>query len=1077
MKNYSITLLCYLILLVPFGLLAQEGAAVELPKVAPVSPEAASLGKYGDLPVNLASGRINYSIPIFTIQEAGFELPIYLSYNHSGLLAEEDPGLVGLGWTLHAGGMIVRQLRGKPDESSLGYVGGNIGSDLVIPYYYQPSSLSSSEIFNLLEGSESGRLDTQPDKFVINAGNLSGNFSYNELGEAIFYPHKNYKIQSNNGYIVTDDNGVIYTFNSEETTSSLPVGVDEVNNPVMDYVSGWGLTKIEFPTSNRTIDIEYTQGSTYEKEGFTESKSIKIASNGVITSQCAALGNPVINESSILTTVFKQQMSRITFSQGSIEFDIRTPPNGSLSKSNYLHSIIIKNVNNEIINTYEFVFDNLMSNFKLLEEVKKYGKDGEQIPFFNLEYNNVPPAQINYTSQDAWGYYNGKSNTNLINGDRSVDLSKSSLGALKKIIYPTGGYSELQYESNKSLTLQGTYQDLIENNPITTQTNAYEEIDINTINSSDSRTFTLPVSQLIKVTLKTRYDAGNLFESEAKIVSTKSNGDSNLECNSYNTAGDNCYTIVETYVENGDANNGSEITENKSYINYFFVDANYPITISAGIYDGSFDAAGRAQVRVDYYDPNNDPSGSYNEIVENGQTYIEHEVGGLRIKSTKDCNEPNDCINKTYNYQREDGVTSGSILSLPIYGYEYQITDLHSSCTIAQYSSSSKIPLASFQGAPVLYNRVETLNNDDETNGKTVKYFTSYPNPQRYFPFAPAESKDWKKGNLKKDDIQTFKNNQLSLIKAIDNIHQSSYPYLSGQNEQKRSLGMAVGKDVRDYYNGVEVQSISNYTMDFYNNRPEFYHLTESTVSEHNNGATALTQQTNYSYDNLTGYPKETTTTDSDGDVLKSITTYPTSGTLITQNRLNTPIKNETFNGSDIISKQITEYGTFGNYYLPNKIKTAKGTDTEKDRIEFKNYDADGNILQVAKTNGMDITYIYGYNNTLPIAKIENATYAQVGALININNLQSKSNADNDRTMNYNGNEGLLRQALDDIRTLLPNAMVTTYTYDPLIGVTSITSPKGYTIYYEYDDLYRLLRVNDEDGKIMSENKYHYKTN
>jgi YD repeat-containing protein len=71
-------------------------------------------------------------------------------------------------------------------------------------------------------------------------------------------------------------------------------------------------------------------------------------------------------------------------------------------------------------------------------------------------------------------------------------------------------------------------------------------------------------------------------------------------------------------------------------------------------------------------------------------------------------------------------------------------------------------------------------------------------------------------------------------------------------------------------------------------------------------------------------------------------------------------------------------------------------------------------------------------------------------------------------------NENSLRTAQNSLRNGLPNAMITTYTYDPLIGITSMTDPKGYTVYYEYDDLHRLVRVKDEDGKIMSENKYHY---
>ena len=69
-----------------------------------------------------------------------------------------------------------------------------------------------------------------------------------------------------------------------------------------------------------------------------------------------------------------------------------------------------------------------------------------------------------------------------------------------------------------------------------------------------------------------------------------------------------------------------------------------------------------------------------------------------------------------------------------------------------------------------------------------------------------------------------------------------------------------------------------------------------------------------------------------------------------------------------------------------------------------------------------------------------------------------------------------LRTALNALRTAFPDAMVTTYTYDPLVGITSMTDPKGYTVYYEYDDFNRLQRVKDQDGYIMSENKYYYRT-
>ncbi|PCH75100.1 MAG: hypothetical protein COB98_09385, partial [Flavobacteriaceae bacterium] len=117
--------------------------------------------------------------------------------------------------------------------------------------------------------------------------------------------------------------------------------------------------------------------------------------------------------------------------------------------------------------------------------------------------------------------------------------------------------------------------------------------------------------------------------------------------------------------------------------------------------------------------------------------------------------------------------------------------------------------------------------------------------------------------------------------------------------------------------------------------------------------------------------------------------------------------------------------------------------------------------------------YIWGYNKTQVIAKIENASYSQVS--MEVKNLQTLSYADNDRTLGALGKEGALRSALQDLRILLSDVQVTSYTYDPLIGVTSITNPRGETIYYHYDDFNRLAHVKDAQGNILSKNKYNYK--
>ncbi|HLP65509.1 RHS repeat domain-containing protein [Flavobacterium sp.] len=111
------------------------------------------------------------------------------------------------------------------------------------------------------------------------------------------------------------------------------------------------------------------------------------------------------------------------------------------------------------------------------------------------------------------------------------------------------------------------------------------------------------------------------------------------------------------------------------------------------------------------------------------------------------------------------------------------------------------------------------------------------------------------------------------------------------------------------------------------------------------------------------------------------------------------------------------------------------------------------------------MSYIWGYNKTQPIAKIENATYAQVSSYVS--NLQTLSNGTD---------EANLISALNALRTALPNAMITTITYIPLVGVHTITDPKGDVQTYEYDTFGRLKAVYDKDGYKLAENDYHYKT-
>lgn len=82
------------------------------------SPQAASVVRDVNT-VNYYSGVANVNIPIYSLpHHKDFEIPINLSYNTGGNKIQDLAGPVGLGWSLQAGGMITRVVRGIPDTET-----------------------------------------------------------------------------------------------------------------------------------------------------------------------------------------------------------------------------------------------------------------------------------------------------------------------------------------------------------------------------------------------------------------------------------------------------------------------------------------------------------------------------------------------------------------------------------------------------------------------------------------------------------------------------------------------------------------------------------------------------------------------------------------------------------------------------------------------------------------------------------------------------------------------------------------------------------------------------------------------
>jgi len=164
------------------------------------------------------------------------------------------------------------------------------------------------------------------------------------------------------------------------------------------------------------------------------------------------------------------------------------------------------------------------------------------------------------------------------------------------------------------------------------------------------------------------------------------------------------------------------------------------------------------------------------------------------------------------------------------------------------------------------------------------------------------------------------------------------------------------------------------------------------------------------------------------------------------------------------ISKSRTNYGYSaggGMFIAPTSILTSYGGGPLDTVMRFDRYDVYGNILEQREKSNPVKSFIWGYNSKYPVAQIDGASYASATAGMNMTTFQSLIN------------ESQIRTVLNGVRALVPNAMVATYTYKPLIGTVSETKPNGISTFYEYDPFGRLIMVKDQNQQII--NRYQYR--
>lgn len=251
--------------------------------VTMVSPNAAGLGEYGEVPVSLFTGTLDVSIPIYEIKSDNYTLPISLSYRTSGIRPDQHPGWTGFGWTLNAGGAITRIVNDYPDDAY--NVRGTDGSH----NFDSPGFFFRHDLLDRTDWASSGYLrsvaqsvdgmvyDTAPDEFVFNFPGCSGSFYLNDKGEWIVKSEHKISVKmlgfnsvpiekncvqeqfrSFGGFMLIAEDGIKYIFGLEK-----PSCLHSEENCPIDYsidifsqhtgywfATSWYLSKIILPNNN-----------------------------------------------------------------------------------------------------------------------------------------------------------------------------------------------------------------------------------------------------------------------------------------------------------------------------------------------------------------------------------------------------------------------------------------------------------------------------------------------------------------------------------------------------------------------------------------------------------------------------------------------------------------------------------------------------------------------------------------------------------------------------------------------------------------------------------------------------------
>ena len=497
MRSYISNLLMCILLIggVPIYAIGNKAQTSPTIQILQPSSEAQSLGSFAEVPVDLYTGRTNINIPLFTITHNDIEVPVSLSYHGGGIKVDDECGIVGLGWTLNASGVVSRIVRGMPDELyQQGFVAGYnrlndfrcIGSNNQFHEFINkmkvrtndpdPTGIATrpteDEAVLLRWMAEYGKLydeghfDTAPDNFTFSVQGLYGAFINGKTSNK----------QANMGCSITqftdsfnikDANGLIYKFKDiERQYYPYKVATDlwlqnwnTLEQQKFLYNSAWWLSSIQSPAGDFvTFEYKSTKRRKRTPNYYAYTQFKYITENKREVYEC----NFNEQHNHFMDTVHHQQklLTDINTNNSHLKFHYSS----NLLWGDTLYHIdsisMYAKTNNaeKLVGRYILEYSSNDHRAKLMS-ITHQGKTGKT-QRYDFSYHN--PCSVGEDNKDHWGYYSPTSKGTFPDRDyleitpieiprertssRHANTAYATNNMLASITYPSGLDVRLMWE-------------------------------------------------------------------------------------------------------------------------------------------------------------------------------------------------------------------------------------------------------------------------------------------------------------------------------------------------------------------------------------------------------------------------------------------------------------------------------------------------------------------------------------------------------------------------------------------------------------------------------------------------------